>query len=92
MLSCVQLFVTPRKVACQASLSMEFPRQEHWRRFPFPSPGDLPNPDIGPVPAESPALQTDSLPAEPLGKHKEYAHTECKDLNEFEGNYIPLKP
>ena len=24
--------------------SMEFPRQEYWSGFPFPSPGDLPNP------------------------------------------------
>ena len=29
---------------------------------PFPSPGDLPNPGIKP---RSPALQADSLPAEP---------------------------
>jgi len=32
---------------------------------PFPSPGDLPNPGIEP---KSPALQADSLPAEPPGK------------------------
>ena len=31
----------------------------------FPSPGDLPNPGIKP---RSPALQADSLPAEPPGK------------------------
>ena len=30
MLSHVQLFVTPWTVACQAPLSMEFPRQEYW--------------------------------------------------------------
>ena len=30
--SCVQLFVTPRNVACQAALSMGFPRQEYWSR------------------------------------------------------------
>ena len=34
---------------------------------PFPSPGDLPNPGIEP---RSPALQQDSLPAEPPGKPK----------------------
>ena len=33
----------------------------------FPSPGDLPNPGIKPG---SPALQADSLPAEPPGKPK----------------------
>ena len=33
----------------------------------FPSPGDLPNPGIKP---RSPALQVDSLPADPQGKPK----------------------
>ena len=33
----------------------------------FPSPEDLPNPGIEPM---SPALQADSLPAEPQGKPK----------------------
>ena len=28
--SCVQLFVTPWTVACQAPLSMGFSRQEYW--------------------------------------------------------------
>ena len=64
--------VTPWTVACQAPLSMEFSRQEYWNRLPFPSPkGDLPtnlpNPGIEP---RSPALQADSLPAEPQGKPK----------------------
>ena len=44
LISSVQLFVTPWTVACQASLSMEFSRQEHWSGLPFPSPGDLPDP------------------------------------------------
>ena len=35
--------------------------------WPFPSPGDLPNQGIEP---RSPALQVDSLPAEPPGKPK----------------------
>ena len=35
--------------------------------WPFTSPGDLPNPGIKP---RSPALQVDSLPAEPPGKPK----------------------
>ena len=65
MLSHVRLFVTPWTVALQASLSMVFSRQEYWSGFPFPSPGDLPNPGIKP---ESPTLQADSLPSEPPGK------------------------
>ena len=51
--SCVLLFVTPWTVACQAPLSMGFPRQEYWDGLPFPSPEDLPNPGIKPT---SPAL------------------------------------
>ena len=64
-ISCVRFFVTPWTVACQAPLSMGFPRQEYWSGLPFPSPGDLPDPGIKPG---SPALQADSLPPEPSGK------------------------
>ena len=46
---------------------MEFSRPEYWWGSPFPSPGDLPNPGIELL---SPALQADSLPAEPPGKPK----------------------
>ena len=46
---------------------MEFSRQEYWSGLPFPSPGDPPNPEIE---LRSPALQADSLPAEPQGKAK----------------------
>ena len=60
-----RLFVTPWTVAHQAPLSIGFSRQEYWSGFPFPSPGDLPNPGIEPM---SPALQADSLWYEPLGK------------------------
>ena len=37
LLSHVRLFVTPWTVACQAPLSMGFPRQEYWNGLPFPS-------------------------------------------------------
>ena len=57
-LSHVRLFATLWSVDCQAPLSMESSRQEHWSGYPFPSPGDLPNPGIQPG---SPALQADSL-------------------------------
>ena len=43
-------------------------RPEYWSGLPFPSPGDLPNPGIEP---RVPALQADSLPAEPPGKRQE---------------------
>ena len=45
-LSRVQPFVTPLTVTYQAPLSLGFPRQEHWSRLPFPSPGDLLDPGI----------------------------------------------
>ena len=56
------LFATPWTIQ-----SVEFSRPEYWSDQPFPSPGDLPNPGIKP---RSPALQADSLPAEPPGKPK----------------------
>ena len=56
---------TPRPVACQAPLSMGFPRQEYGSGLTFPSPGDLPDTGIKP---RSPALQADSLPTKLQGK------------------------
>ena len=56
-----------RTVAHQAPLSVEFSGQEYWSGLPFPSPGDLPDPEIKSGP---PALQADSLPSEPPGKPK----------------------
>ena len=58
--SCLTL-VTPWAVACQAPLSVGFPRQEHWSGLPFPSPGDPPT---------SPTLQADSLPLSHQGSPK----------------------
>ena len=46
---------------------MEFSRLDYWSGYPFPSPGDLPNPGIEP---RSPMFQADSLPAEPQAKPK----------------------
>ena len=48
VLSHIRLFLTPRTVTVQASLSMGFPRQEHWRGLPFPPPGDLLHPGVQP--------------------------------------------
>ena len=68
-LSRVQLFATPWTVAYQASPPMGFSRQEYWSGLPFPSPGDLPNPEIEPG---SPALEADALTSEPPGKLVNY--------------------
>ena len=65
LLSRVRLFATPWTIAHQVPPSMKFYRQEYWSGFPFPSPGVLPDPGIGP---RSPALHTDAFTSEPPGK------------------------
>ena len=62
LLSCVQLFGTPWTVAYQAPLSIGFSRQEYWSGLPFPSPGDLPDPEIE---STSPAWAGRFFTAEP---------------------------
>ena len=60
LLSSIWLSATLRTIK-----SMEFSRPEYWGGSLSLSPGDLPNPGI------KPALQVDSLPAEPQGKSKD---------------------
>ena len=50
-------------IACQASLSVEFSRQEYWSGLPFPSPGDLLAQESNPG-----LMQLQALPSEPPGK------------------------
>ena len=64
--SVVSHSVSPWTIAHRAPPSMEFSRQEYWSGLPFPSPGGLPDPGIGP---RSPALQANTLPSEPPGKY-----------------------
>ena len=72
--------ITPWTVACQAPLSMEFPRQEYWSGLLFYSPGDLPGPEIEPV---SPAL-VGFFTTEPPGKPLYiYTHTHTLHLYPF---------
>ena len=59
-------------MACQASLSTGFPRQEYWSGLPFPSPGDLPDPGIQLTSPSSPALAGGFFTTEPLGKPSGY--------------------
>ena len=56
---------TPWTVACQAALSIGFPRLKYWSELPFPSPGDLLHPGIE---SESPALVGRFFTTEPHGK------------------------
>ena len=60
--SCVLFFVTLWTIACQAPLSIGFSRQEYWSRLHSLLQGKFP------IQGLSPALQTDCLPSEPLGK------------------------
>ena len=58
-------FATPWTVACQAPLSMRFPRQGYWNGLLFPFLRDLPNPGLKPA---SYALASEFFTTEPSGK------------------------
>ena len=75
-------YVTPWTAAHQAPLCMEFCTQEHWSGWPFPSPGDRPDPEIEPGPS---ALQADSSPPKPPGKPP-------AQWNAFGGSPPPCSP
>ena len=53
--------------ARQVPLSMGLSRQEYWSRLLFPTPGDLPNPEIEPMSLESPALADGTFTTLPPG-------------------------
>ena len=71
--------------------SMEFSRPEYWSGEPFPSPGDLPNSGTE---HRSPALQVDSLSAEPPEKPKNTGMCSLSLLQRVfltqESNWSPL--
>ena len=69
---------TPWTVALQSPLSVGFPRQEHWGGLPFPSPGDLPDPEIG---TASPALADGFFTTEPPGR---LSRKGCRESNATE--------
>ena len=68
VLSHIWLFATLWTVACQVPLSIRFPRQGNWSGLPFPTPGDLLNPEIKPESPASPALAGRFFTTEPAGK------------------------
>ena len=78
--------MTPRTVAHQVPLSMEFSRQEYWSELPFPSPGNLPNPGIEP---RSPTLQADSLPIKSPRKTSSESCSVLSDSLQRHGLYSP---
>ena len=60
--------MTPWTVACLASLSKGFTRQEYRNGLPFPPPGGLPDPGIESESPVSPALAGGFFTTEPPGK------------------------
>ena len=58
---------------------MEFSRQENWSELPFPSPGDLPDPETEPT---SPVLAGGFFTTEPPGRLSLHKETK-KSKNEF---------
>ena len=68
-----RLFATLWAVACQASPSKGFSRQEYWSGLPCPPPGILPDPGIEPVCLMSPALAGRFFTTRPSGKPKKEA-------------------
>ena len=72
MCVCAQLglfhsFVTPWIVAHQAPIYTGLSRQKYWSGYPFPPPGDLPNPETEPMTLASLTL-AEFFTTEPLGK------------------------
>ena len=68
---------SPWTVTSQAPLSMGFSRQEYWSGLPFPTPEDLPNPEIELLSLTSPALTGGFCTSEALGKPlaQQYAYS-----------------
>ena len=76
--SYVWLFTTPWTVAQQAPLSMEFPRQQYWSGFPFPSPGVFSNTGIKPMsPTLAGGFFTPEMPGKPWWTHSSFFITKC---------------
>ena len=74
-------FATLWTVAHQASLFMEYPRQEYWSGLTFRSPGDLPDPGTKPM---SPSLAGGFFTSEPPGKPtcRHYTSAYCSVVTE----------
>ena len=72
----------------QSYIKMTGKKKEYWSGLPFPSPGDLPDPEIEP---RSPALRADTLPSEPPGKPWERITTKremekLENITKWNGN------
>ena len=66
-LSHVRLSCDPMDCSPPGSSVHGFPEQEHWSGLSFPSPGDLPNPEIKPAsPASAGRLPATEAPGKPI--------------------------
>ena len=77
------LFATPWTAAHQSPSSLGFSRQEYWTELPFPSPGDLPGPEIEPMSLVSPELAGGFFTTESPGKpyHQEWSESHSVVFN-----------
>ena len=76
MLSLVRLFATPGGLYPSGSSVHEMSQARILEWVLFPSPGDLPNPEIELMSPVSLVLQVDPLPTKPPGKPKSMGPTE----------------
>ena len=79
-LSHVWFFAILWTVACQAPLPMEISRQEYWSGLPFPSPGNLPDPETEPMAS---ALAGRFFTTEPQGKSKYKYYSAIKKMKYY---------
>ena len=87
-LNCVQLFATPWTAACQAPLFMGFSRQEYWSELPFPSPGDLPNPEIEPTsPTQVSRFFTTESPGKPQQAKQLNSNQMCHSTKKYKKTF-----
>ena len=76
-------FVTPWPVACQAPLSMGFPRHEYWNGLQFLPPGDLPNQGTEPeYPALAGGFFTTEPPRKPNVTHSQPIKTDIYSIHD----------
>ena len=80
-----RMFVTPRAVARQASLSMGFSRQEYWSELPCPHPGESSRPRDQTHISYVSSWQASSLPLALPGRAK----VQNRGVG---GSVLPLKP
>ena len=87
----------PWTIDCQASLCIEFPRQEYWSGLQFAPPEDLPDPGIKLTPLVSPALAHRLFTAAPPGTPPHFWNQsiwiilskECFDREQLENQKCP---